>query len=134
MRGAPWRSPCQPIIARMQQAQKVRYAWAMRFKVAVLFTLAAIGACGPSDPGATQGGLADPSVRAKLRAMALQASSQPSPCAQAMADGRPSPKHFEGVPSADFRVKVATGGPARLRRCQHRGVRLPTYEPELRLP
>jgi hypothetical protein len=83
------------ITARVQQAQRVRYAWAMRVKVAVLFTLAAIGACGPSDQGATQGGLADPSVRTKLRALALEASS---------ANGVPSPKTMIAVYSPDHQA------------------------------
>jgi len=53
-----------------------------------LLTLAAIGACGPS----SSDGLADPSVRAKLRALALQASS---------ANGVPSPKTMIAVYSPD---------------------------------
>lgn len=61
----------------------------MGVKFAVLLTLAAIGACGgPSDGD----GLADPSVRAKLRALALQASS---------ANGVPSPKTMIAVYSPD---------------------------------
>jgi hypothetical protein len=80
----------------------MRYAWGMRVKFAVLFTLAAIGACGPSDPGATQGGLADPNVRAKLRALALQASS---------ANGVPSPKTMIAAYSADHQAaeKIISG-------------------------
>ncbi len=68
------------------------YAWAMSVKFALLLTLAAMGACGPNEPAATQGSLADPSVRAKLRVMALQASS---------ANGVPSPKTMLGVYSSD---------------------------------
>jgi hypothetical protein len=67
----------------------------MRVKFAVLLTLAAVGACGASDPGAAQGSLADPSVRAKLRALALQASS---------ANGVPSPKTMIGVYSPDHQT------------------------------
>jgi hypothetical protein len=58
------------------------------FRFAVLLTLAEIGACGPS----SSDGLADPSVRAKLRALALQASS---------ANGVPSPKTMIAVYSPD---------------------------------
>jgi hypothetical protein len=66
------------------------YAWAMRVKIAVWLTLSAIGACGgPSN------GLDDPSVRAKLRALALQAS---------LADGVPSPKTMIAVYSPDDQV------------------------------
>jgi hypothetical protein len=78
----------------------MRYACAMRVKFAVLVTLAAIGAaCGPSDPGATKGGLGDPSVRAKLRALALQASS---------ADGVRSPKTMLAVYSPDHQAAEKT--------------------------
>jgi hypothetical protein len=70
----------------------MRYAQAMRVKFAVLLTLGALVACGSSDPGATQGGLGDPSVRAKLRALALQASSE---------NGVPSPKTMIAVYSPD---------------------------------
>jgi hypothetical protein len=62
----------------------------MRVKFAVWLTLAGIGACGGSSDG-----LADPSVRAKLRALALQASS---------ADGVPSPKTMIAVYSPDDQV------------------------------
>jgi hypothetical protein len=74
----------------------------MRVKFAVLLTLAVTGACGSNDPGATQGGLADPSVRAKLRVMALQASS---------ADGVPSPKTMTAVYSPDHQAaeKIVSG-------------------------
>jgi hypothetical protein len=61
----------------------------MRVKFAVLLTLAAIGACGPSG---SSDGLADPSVRDKLRALALQASS---------GNGVPSPKTMIAVYSPD---------------------------------
>ena len=66
----------------------------MRTAVAILLSLAAASACGQSNEptGVAQTGLADPSVRAKLRAMALQASS---------ADGVPSPKTIEAVASPD---------------------------------
>jgi hypothetical protein len=62
--------------------------------------LAAICACGPSsDPGAAQGPLADPNVRAKLRAMALQVSS---------ANGVPSPKTMIAVYSPDRQAAEKT--------------------------
>src|SRR5580692_3934270 len=64
----------------------------MRVKFAVLLALAVTSACGSNDPGATQGSLADPSVRAKLRASGLQASS---------ANGVPSPKTMIAVYSPD---------------------------------
>src|SRR5580698_2581238 len=64
----------------------------MRVKFAVLLALAVTSACGSNDPGATQGSLADPSVTAKLRALALQASS---------ANGVPSPKTMIAVYSPD---------------------------------
>jgi hypothetical protein len=74
----------------------------MRVTFAVVLTLAAIGACGSNDPGATQGDLADPNVRAKLRALALQASS---------ANGVPSPKTMIAVYSADRQMaeKIVSG-------------------------
>ena len=76
----------------------------MRTAVAMLLTLAAASACGSSnEPTAVaQTGLADPSVRAKLRTMALQASS---------ADGVPSPKTIEAVASADHQAaeKIVSG-------------------------
>jgi hypothetical protein len=74
----------------------------MRVKFGILLTLAAIGACGQSDPGAAQGGLADPNVRAKLRALALQASA---------ANGVPSPKTMIAVYSADHQAaeKIISG-------------------------
>jgi len=80
----------------------MRYAWAVRVRFAVLLTLGAIGACGPSEPGATQGGLADPTVRAKLRGLALQASS---------ANGVPSPKTMIAVYSPDHQAaeKIVSG-------------------------
>jgi len=59
--------------------------------VAGWLTLAAIGACGPSDPD----GLADPNVRAKLRTLALQASS---------ANGVPSPTTLMAVYSPDHQA------------------------------
>jgi len=77
----------------------------MRTAVAILLTLAAASACGPSnEPTAVaQTGLADPNVRAKLRAMALQASS---------ANGVPSPKTIEAVASPDRQAaeKIVSGG------------------------
>jgi hypothetical protein len=76
----------------------------MRTAVAILLTLAAASACGQSnEPTAVaQTGLADPNVRAKLRLMALQASS---------ADGVPSPKTIEAVASPDHQAaeKIVTG-------------------------
>jgi hypothetical protein len=74
----------------------------MRVKFAVLLTLAALGACGPNDAGPTQGSLADPSVRAKLRALALQASA---------ANGVQSPKTMTAVYSPDREAaeKVISG-------------------------
>ena len=74
----------------------------MRITLAVLLALAATSACGPSDPGATQGSLADPSVKAKLRALALQASS---------ANGVASPKTMMGVYSTDHQTaeKIISG-------------------------
>ena len=62
----------------------------MRIKFAVWLALAAIGACGGSSDG-----LADSSVRAKLRALALQASS---------ANGVASPKTMTAVYSPDDQV------------------------------
>ena len=64
----------------------------MRTAVALLLTLAAASACGQSnEPTAVaQTGLADPNVMAKLRTMALQASS---------ANGVPSPKTIDAVAS-----------------------------------
>ena len=84
------------------QVQRMHHASAMRIRVAVLLTLGAIGACGPSDPAATQGGLADPNVRTKLRSLALQASS---------ASGAPSPKTMIAVYSPDHQAaeKVVSG-------------------------
>jgi hypothetical protein len=79
-------------LAGVQQARRMRYAWAVRVTFAILLTLAATGACGPSDSGATQGDLADASVTAKLRALALQASS---------ANGVPAPKTMIAVYSPD---------------------------------
>jgi hypothetical protein len=71
----------------------MRYAWAMRVNFAVWLTLAAIGACGGSS--AAQGPLSDPNVRAKLRALALQASA---------ANGVPSPKTMIAVYSPDHQA------------------------------
>jgi len=84
--------PAPRITAKDAAGTEDAYAWAMRVKFAILLTLAAMGACGPSDSGATQGDLADPSVTAKLRALALQASS---------ANGVPSPKTMIAVYSPD---------------------------------
>ena len=86
--GARRARACRERVHRMTGGSHPRrYAWPMRVKFAVLLTLAALGACGgPSD------GLADPSVRAKLRALALQASS---------ANGVPSPKTMIAVYSPD---------------------------------
>jgi hypothetical protein len=76
----------------------------MRAAVAMLLTLAAASACGQSnDPTAvSQTGLADSNVRAKLRTMALQASS---------ADGVPSPKTIEAVfsPNHQAAEKIVSG-------------------------
>jgi hypothetical protein len=76
----------------------------MRTAVAILLTLAAANACGQStEPTAVaQTGLADPNVRAKLRTMALQASS---------ANGVSSPKTIEAVASPDHQAaeKVVSG-------------------------
>ena len=76
----------------------------MRTAVTVLLTLAAASACGQSnEPTAVaQTGLADSNVRAKLRTMALQASS---------ADGGSSPKTIEAVASPDHQAaeKVVSG-------------------------
>jgi hypothetical protein len=67
----------------------------MRDKFAVLLTLGALVACGSKDPPATEGGLGDPSVRAKLRALALQASA---------ANGVPMPKEILAVYSPDHQA------------------------------
>ena len=76
----------------------------MRTAVAILLTLAAASACGQSnEPTAVaQTGLADPNVRAKLRTMALEASS---------ANGVPSPKTIEVVASPDHQAaeKIVSG-------------------------
>jgi hypothetical protein len=76
----------------------------MRTAVAILLTLAAASACGQSNEptAAAQTGLADPNVRAKLRTMALQASS---------ANGVPSPKTMEAVASSDHQAaeKIVSG-------------------------
>jgi hypothetical protein len=76
----------------------------MRIAVAILLTLAAASACGQSnEPTAVaQTGLADSNVRAKLRTMALQASS---------ANGVSSPKTIEAVASPDRQAaeKVVSG-------------------------
>jgi hypothetical protein len=76
----------------------------MRTAVAILLTLAAASACGQSNErtAVAQTGLADPNVRAKLRAMALQASS---------ANGVPSPKTIEAVASPDRQAaeKIVSG-------------------------
>jgi hypothetical protein len=76
----------------------------MRAAVAILLTLAAAGACGQSNErtAVAQTGLADPNVRAKLRVMALQASS---------ANGVPSPKTIEAVASPDRQAaeKIVSG-------------------------
>lgn len=69
-----------------------RYDLTMRIQFVALLTFTALCACGSSDSGASQGGLADPSVRAKLRALALQVSS---------ANGVPSPKTITAVYSPD---------------------------------
>src|SRR5579863_8202647 len=78
----------------------MRYARLMRVKLAVLLMLAALGACGQSSPA--QGPLADPSVRARLRALALQASS---------ANGVPSPKTMIAVYALDHQAaeKIISG-------------------------
>ena len=74
----------------------------MRNAVATLLTLAAASACGQSNEPTGQTGLADSNVRAKLRTMALQASS---------ANGVPSPKNIEAVASADHQAaeKIVSG-------------------------
>jgi hypothetical protein len=76
----------------------------MRTAFAILLTLAAASACGQSnEPSAVaQTGLADPNVTAKLRTMALQASS---------ANGVPSPKTIEVVASPDHQAaeKIVSG-------------------------
>jgi len=76
----------------------------MRTAVAILLTLAAASACGQSNEPTTvtQTGLADPNVRAKLRTMALQASS---------ANGVPSPKTIEAVGSPNHQAaeKIVSG-------------------------
>jgi len=78
------------------------YASAMSVKFAILLSLAALGACGQSDPSSAQGGLADPNVVAKLRALALQASA---------ANGVPSPKTMIAVYSPDDQAaqKILSG-------------------------
>jgi hypothetical protein len=87
--GARRARACRERVHRMTcRSHPPSYGWVMRVKFAVLLTLAAIGACGPS----SSDGLADPSVRAKLRALALQASS---------ANGVPSPKTMIAVYSPD---------------------------------
>ena len=72
--------------------------------VAILLTIASASACGQTnEPTAVaQTGLADPNVRAKLRTMALQASS---------AKGDPSPKTIEVVASPDHQAaeKIVSG-------------------------
>ena len=75
----------------------------MRIAFAVPVALAALCACGSSSPpAATQAGLGDPNVRAKLRALALQASS---------ADGVSSPGTMIAVASADHQAaeKIVSG-------------------------
>jgi hypothetical protein len=76
----------------------------MRAAVALFLTLAAVSACGQSNEptAAAQTGLADPNVRAKLRTMALQASSS---------NGVSTPKTIEGVASPDHQAaeKVVSG-------------------------
>ena len=89
---------------RMALAHSASHACAMRVTVAMLFALAAVGACGQSNEPTTaaQTGLEDPNVRAKLRTMALQASS---------ADGVTSPKTMTAVASPDHQLaeKIVSG-------------------------
>ena len=75
----------------------------MRNAFAVPIGIAALCACGSSnDPGGAQGPLGDPNVRAKLRSIALQASS---------ANGVASPKTMLAVYSSDHQVaeKIVSG-------------------------
>lgn len=76
----------------------------MRTTVAIFLTLAAASACGQSNESTAtaQTGLADANVRAKLRTLALEASS---------ASGVSTPKTIEGVASSDHQAaeKVVSG-------------------------